>query len=62
MAQQPTQQQQQQGKRAQQLNLRPQGFSLNINSPMWLGGTNVHNTITIVLLLLLVAKAKAYKL
>jgi len=55
--------QMQQGKQqAQKLNLKPQGFSLNINSPMWLGGTNVHNTITIVLLLLLVVKAKAYKL
>lgn len=54
---------QQQGKQqAQKLNLKPQGFSLNINSPKWLGGTNVHNTITIVLLLLLVIKAKAYKL
>lgn len=52
---------QQQGQQ-QKVNLMPANWSLNINSPAWLGGVNVHNTLTIVLLLLLVVKAKAYKL
>ena len=46
----------------QGVNLVPQQFSLDINSPAWLGGQNVHNTLTIVLLLMLVIKARAYKL
>ena len=51
-----------QGQMAQdKISLSPQSFSLNIKRADWLGGANVHNTITIVLLLLLVIKAKAYK-
>jgi hypothetical protein len=34
---------------------------LNIKSPNWLGGTNVHNTITIGLLLLVAYKIGAFK-
>jgi hypothetical protein len=33
------------------------GFSLDIKSPDFLGGVNVHNTITIALLAFLVYKA-----
>jgi hypothetical protein len=33
------------------------GDLLNINSPKYLGGVNVHNTITIALLAFLVYKA-----
>ncbi len=51
-----------QGGQQSGLKLVPQQFSMDINSPYWLGGVNVHNTITIVLLVLLVVKAKAYKL
>jgi hypothetical protein len=47
---------------AQQFSIMPASFSLNIKRADWLGGQNVHNTITIVLLLLLVIKARAYKL
>ena len=51
-----------QGQMAQdKISLAPQSFSLNIKRADWLGGQNVHNTITIVLLLLLVIKAKAFK-
>jgi len=51
-----------QGQMAQdKISLSPQSISLNIKRADWLGGANVHNTITIVLLLLLVFKAKAYK-
>lgn len=33
----------------------------NIKSPNWLGGTNVHNTVTIALLLLVAYKVGAFK-
>ena len=55
-------QQQQQQMAQDKISLTPQNFTLNIKRPDWLGGNNVHNTITIVLLLLLVIKSKAYKL
>jgi len=51
-----------QGGQQSGIKLIPQQFSMDINSPYWLGGVNVHNTITILLLVLLVVKAKAYKL
>jgi hypothetical protein len=34
---------------------------LNIKSPNWLGGTNVHNTVTIALLVLVAYKIGAFK-
>lgn len=34
---------------------------LNIKSPNWLGGTNVHNTITIVLALAIAWKVGVFK-
>jgi hypothetical protein len=37
-----------------------EGF-LDIKSPNWLGGTNVHNTIQIVLLVLIAYKVGAFK-
>jgi len=37
-----------------------EGF-LDINSPKWLGGTNVHNTITIGLLLFVGYRLGAFK-
>jgi hypothetical protein len=37
-----------------------EGF-LDIKSPNWLGGTNVHNTIQIVLLVLVAYKVGAFK-
>jgi hypothetical protein len=33
----------------------------DIKSPNWLGGTNVHNTITIALLVLVALKVGAFK-
>ena len=33
----------------------------DIKSPNWLGGTNVHNTVTIVLLVLVAVKVGAFK-
>ncbi len=33
----------------------------NIKSPNWLGGTNVHNTVQIVLLVLVAYKIGAFK-
>ena len=50
-----------QGGQQSQVSLLPQQFSLDINSPYWLGGTNVHNTITIVLLVLIALKVKAVR-
>jgi hypothetical protein len=37
-----------------------EGF-LDIKSPNWLGGTNVHNTVQIVLLVLVAYKVGAFK-
>jgi hypothetical protein len=34
---------------------------LNIKSPNWLGGVNVHNTVTIVLVALVAVKVGAFK-
>jgi len=34
---------------------------LNIKSPNWLGGTNIHNTVTIALLVLVAWKVGAFK-
>lgn len=34
---------------------------LNIKSPNWLGGVNVHNTITILLVALVAYKVGAFK-
>jgi hypothetical protein len=34
---------------------------LNIKSPNWLGGVNVHNTVTIALLVLVAYKVGAFK-
>ncbi len=33
----------------------------DIKSPNWLGGTNVHNTVTIALLVLVALKVGAFK-
>lgn len=33
----------------------------NIKSPNWLGGTNIHNTVTIALLVLVAYKVGAFK-
>ena len=37
-----------------------EGF-LDIKSPNWLGGTNIHNTVQIVLLVLVAYKVGAFK-
>jgi hypothetical protein len=37
-----------------------EGF-LDIKSPNWLGGTNVHNTVQIVLLVLVAYKVRAFR-
>jgi hypothetical protein len=37
-----------------------EGF-LDIKSPNWLGGTNVHNTVQIVLLVLVAYKVGAFR-
>jgi hypothetical protein len=37
------------------------GGILDIKSPEWLGGTNVHNTIQIVLLVLIAYKVGAFR-
>ncbi len=43
------------------LNLRTMEGIFDINSPKWLGGTNVHNTVTIVLALAIAWKVGVFK-
>lgn len=41
-----------------QVNFLPAGFDLNINSPNFLGGNNVHNVLILLMLALLLMKRR----